>query len=264
MQPETFKLLQVVLIGTIITLVVSVFMVSFVIVHRKRRNQFIREKENMNRDLEKQLLQSRIEVQEQTFQQIGKELHDNVGQLLSTSRMLIGLTERELQNPPDTLLTANATLGQAINEIRSLAKSLDKEWLERFSFSENIQTMVERINAGKRVTAEYIQTTELTLKNDAQIILFRIVQEAIQNVVKHAEATNMRIQVTQEGQQFTITVSDNGKGFDVHSAAKSMGLANMQHRVQLLNGSIAYNSVIDRGTTVAIFIPLKPNDAYTI
>jgi signal transduction histidine kinase len=257
MQPETFKLLQVVLIGTIITLVVSVFVVSFVIVHRKRRNQFIREKENMNRDLEKQLLQSRIEVQEQTFQQIGKELHDNVGQLLSTSRMLIGLTERELQNPPDTLLTANATLGQAINELRSLAKSLDKEWLERFSFSENMQTMIERINAGKSIAAEYVQRAELPLRSDEQIILFRIVQEAMQNAVKHAAPTHMRIAVEEQDNGYRITVSDNGKGFNVNTVAKSMGLANMQHRVELLMGTMFINSIEGTGTTIAIQLPVK-------
>ena len=255
------EILVTVIAGGFLFMFLIIILIVSIARYKKRIIQDLKEKKLMQEVYAKELLRSKLETQEQTFQQIGKELHDNVGQLLSTSRMLIGLTERELQTPPDTLLTANATLGQAINEIRSLAKSLDKEWLERFSFTENIQTLVERINAGKMIAAEYIQTTDLSLKNDEQIILFRIVQEAIQNAVKHAGATNMRIQVTQEGQQFNITVSDNGKGFDVHSAAKSMGLANMQHRVQLLNGSIAYNSVIDQGTTVAIFLPLQPNDA---
>ncbi|WP_164972656.1 sensor histidine kinase [Lacibacter luteus] len=214
----------------------------------------------MKEEFEKQFLKSQFEVQEQTFQQIGKELHDNVGQLLSTSRMLIGLTERELQNPPDTLLTANATLGQAINEIRSLAKSLDKEWLERFSFSENIQTMIERINAAKDIVVEYIQSVELPLRSDEQIILFRIVQEAIQNAVKHAGPTNMRIAVEANENIYLITVSDNGRGFDVGSVSKSMGLANMEHRVQLLQGTIHFNSIAEGGTTVAIRLPLKTEE----
>ena len=106
----------------------------------------------MKAKYEQELLQSKLETQEQTFQQIGKELHDNVGQLLSTSRMLLGLTERSLPNPPDTLLTANATLGEAISELRSLSKSLDKEWLEQFSFTDNLQTEISRINAGNRRT----------------------------------------------------------------------------------------------------------------
>lgn len=236
--------------------------VIFVTVNYKKKQQIhLHEKTLMKEEFEKQFLKSQFEVQEQTFQQIGKELHDNVGQLLSTSRMLIGLTERELQNPPDTLLTANATLGQAINEIRSLAKSLDKEWLERFSFAENIQTMIERINAGRNVEVDYRQTTELPLRSDEQIILFRIVQEAIQNAIKHAAPTHMRIAVEQEEINYLITVSDNGKGFDVGSASQSMGLANMRHRTELLQGTIQFNSVMNTGTTVAIRLPVKPAEA---
>ena len=260
MQPETTNIIRVVIAGTGLLLLIITFMVSFIIIHRKRRNQFIQEQLTMKNELEQQLLQSRIEIQEQTFQQIGKELHDNVGQLLSTSRMLIGLTERELQNPPDTLLTANATLGQAINEIRSLAKSLDKEWLERFSFSENMQTLIERINAGKSIAAEYVQSTELPLRSDEQIILFRIVQEAIQNAVKHAVPTHMRIAVEEQNNCYQITVSDNGKGFDVNSVVKSMGLTNMQHRVELLMGTMFINSIRGTGTTIAIQLPLKQNE----
>lgn len=255
------ELVFAVVIGTIIFFILLAFSITYFLIYRRKRKEHETELTMFKDQFNQQLLQSRIEVQEQTFQQIGKELHDNVGQLLSTSRMLIGLTERELQNPPDTLLTANATLGQAINEIRSLAKSLDKEWLERFSFSENIQTMIERINAGKTIEVDYLQSVELPLRSDEQIILFRIVQEAIQNAVKHAAPTHMRIAVEQEENNYRITVSDDGKGFDVNAVAKSMGLANMQHRVQLLQGTIQFNSIKDAGTTVAIRLPVNTNNA---
>lgn len=246
-----------------IFVMVALFVINYFIYFKRKKESITKEHLKMKEQFQNQLLQSRIEVQEQTFQQIGKELHDNVGQLLSTSRMLIGLTERELQTPPDTLLTANATLGQAINEIRSLAKSLDKEWLERFSFAENIQTMIERINAGKNVAVEYVQTVDLPLRNDEQIILFRIVQEAIQNAIKHASPGHMRIAVEQEEKNYLITVSDDGKGFDVQAVIQNMGLTNMQQRTKLLMGSIHYNSVVGKGTTVSIRLPLKSTERNT-
>ncbi|QNA46043.1 sensor histidine kinase [Lacibacter sediminis] len=235
-------------------------MVSFIVIHRKRRNQFIRDKLTMEKELEQQLLQSRIEVQEQTFQQIGKELHDNVGQLLSTSRMLIGLTERELKNPPDTLLTANATLGQAINEIRTLAKSLDKEWLERFSFSENIQTVIDRINAGEVIKASYEEQVPLLLRSDEQIILFRIVQEAVQNAVKHASPASILIRVQKEEEGYTIQITDDGRGFDTATVKRNMGLTNMQHRIHLLGGIINIQSSPGNGTNVHIYFPLQKKE----
>jgi len=254
------EILSAVIVVSFIILMLSIVVIFVMVNYKKKQQIHLHEKTLMKEEFEKQFLKSQFEVQEQTFQQIGKELHDNVGQLLSTSRMLIGLTERELQNPPDTLLTANATLGQAINEIRSLAKSLDKEWLERFSFAENIQTMIERINAGKKVEAEYIQSIELPLRSDEQIILFRIVQEAIQNAIKHASPSHMRIAVEQLEKHYLITVSDDGKGFDPNSVTKSMGLANMQHRTQLLLGTIQYNSIPGLGTTVSIRLPVKSNE----
>lgn len=243
-----------------IFVMVALFVINYFIYFKRRKETITEEHLKMKAKFQTQLLQSRIEVQEETFQQIGKELHDNVGQLLSTSRMLIGLTERALQNPPDTLLTANATLGQAINEIRSLAKSLDKEWLERFSFSENIQTMIERINAGRTIAVDYLQTVELPLRSDEQIILFRIVQEAIQNAVKHAVPTHMRITVEPEEHHYRITIIDDGKGFEMSAVKKSMGITNMQHRVQLLQGTIQFNSIPDGGTTVAIRLPVNTNN----
>ena len=253
------KAIAIVLMSSIFVMV-ALFVINYFIYFKRRKETITEEHLKMKAKFQTQLLQSRIEVQEETFQQIGKELHDNVGQLLSTSRMLIGLTERELQNPPDTLLTANATLGQAINEIRSLAKSLDKEWLERFSFAENIQTLIERINAGQKVEVEYVQNIELPLRSDEQIILFRIVQEAIQNAVKHAYPTHMRIAVGQEGKKYFITVSDDGRGFDTATVTHSMGLANMQHRTKLLMGTILFNSIPGTGTTVSIRLPVKAKE----
>jgi len=204
-----------------------------------------------------QLLQSQIEVQEQTFQQIGKELHDNVGQLLSSSRMLLGLTERSLEKPPDTLLTANATLGQAINELRSLSKSLDKEWLEQFNFTENLQTEITRINSGNKVRSVYNQQNEIQFKPDEQIILFRIVQEAIQNAIKHAHPENIIITAAKQDNKFCISVADDGSGFEMNDRKNGMGLNNMKHRTILLGGSIAWDIAIGKGTTVIITLPLK-------
>ncbi len=254
------KAIAIVLMSFIFVMV-ALFVINYFIYFKRKKVLITEEHRKMKEQFQTELLQSRIEVQEQTFQQIGRELHDNVGQLLSTSRMLIGLTERSLQTPPDTLLTANATLGQAIQEIRSLAKALDKEWLERFSFAENIQTMIERINAGKKVAVEYVQTTDLPLRSDEQIILFRIVQEAIQNAIKHAAPTHMRIGVEQKAMHYLITISDNGKGFHTASVVQGLGLLNMRHRTQLLQGEIQFHSILNGGTTVTIRLSVKPIEA---
>lgn len=260
MEEKTNAIIEAIIVISSIFVVVAAFVIAYFIYFKHRKENMARENKELRESFQTQLLQSRIEVQEQTFQQIGKELHDNVGQLLSTSRMLLGLTERSFTTPPDTLLTANATLGQAINEIRSLAKTLDKDWLERFSFDENMQTMVERINAGKTIEAAYVQSIHLPLQSDEQIILFRIVQEAIQNALKHASASQLRITIEEKEERYLISVSDNGKGFHMDAVTKSLGIANMQQRVQLLRGTLAVNTVPGKGTTITIQLPAIQNN----
>jgi len=257
MQEKTGSVIQAIIIISSIFTLVAAFVVAYMLYFNKRKAKLLEEKDSMTKDFQEQLFQSQIEVQEQTFQQIGKELHDNVGQLLSTSRMLLGLTERNLPNPPDTLLTANATLGEAINELRSLSKSLDKEWLEQFSFIDNLQTEISRINAGDGVLAEFMTADALPLASDEQIILFRIVQEAIQNAIKHGHPKNMLIQIKQEENNFCITISDDGTGFTTDKKAAGMGMTNMKHRTNLLGGNITWNSIAGQGTTVRIFLPVK-------
>jgi len=254
---EKEKVISIIFQVALIAFTLIVAFIAVIIYIRYKRNQDIKQKKLMQKDFTEQLMQSQIEVQEQTFQQIGKELHDNVGQLLSTSRMLLGLTERNLSNPPDTLLTANATLGQAINELRSLSKSLDKEWLEQFSFTDNLQTEINRINAGNGVLAEFMTADALPLASDEQIILFRIVQEAIQNAVKHGHPGNMRVEIKQEENKFCITISDDGTGFATDENSAGMGMTNMKHRTNLLGGTITWNSIPQQGTTVCIFLPIK-------
>ncbi len=244
----------VVLFASVFLLLITLFIVLILMAYKKRDYKHLKEKKQIEEDFNNQLLHSQIEVQEQTFMQIGKELHDNVGQLLSTSRMLIGLAERSLRNPPDTLLTANATLGKAIGELRSLSKSLDKEWLSQFNLLDNLKTEIDRINIAETVQASLDVTHEPQLPSSTQIILFRIIQESIQNAIKHSHCTQLQIHITQLNNKTEIEIVDNGKGFDYQSHQKGMGLGNMQYRAALLKGKLIYHSS-DKGTKITIFIP---------
>lgn len=246
----------VILGASIFLFLITLFIVVLLMAYKRRDHKHVREKTQLKEDFNNQLLRSQIEMQEQTFSHIGKELHDNVGQLLSTSRMLIGLAERSLPAPPDTLLTANATIGQAINELRSLSKSLDKEWLSQFNLLENLKTEVLRVNAGSTVSAHLHVHSETYLPSAKQIILFRIVQEAIQNAIKHSNCGIIDIYFYQKGTHAEITVADNGTGM-AENERKGMGLKNMEHRAYLLGGTIQCLSA-ESGTRIIISIPQSP------
>ena len=207
-------------------------------------------------ELEKQLMQSQIEIQEATFMTLGKELHDNIGQLLSSSKMLLGITIRNTDTLPDTLNTAYETLSKAIMELRALSRSLDSEWLQQFSLIENLKTEVSRNNITDSLQIHFTHPASLPLSIDQQILLFRILQEALQNAIKHAEASNIYISI-EEGITLNISVTDDGKGFDVRGIiAKGAGMNNITHRINALRGKAHWHSA-NTGTTLSIQLPIE-------
>ena len=141
---EKDDIMFAIIFATVVFILLAGFLFFFFLKYRYRSNEYIKEREIMKKTFEETLLLSQIEVQEATLSILSKELHDNVGQLLSSSKMLLGITHRNMTDTPETLTIAEETLGKAINELRSLSKSIDKEWLEQFSLIDNLTTEIKR------------------------------------------------------------------------------------------------------------------------
>lgn len=253
LQTGTFT--QIVLAGGIIIVLLAVAFLIFVVFARNRQNKLAIEQDTMKKEFESTLLQSQVEIQEYTFTELGKELHDNVAQLLISTKMLISFSRSQNPVREDTLLTAEETLATAIQEIRTLSKALDKDWLSRFSLLENLQQEVQRINALQTLEVNlYCSDSILPVYADKQIILFRVVQEAIQNALKYARAKHIDISInTTPDNMFCITVKDDGKGFSQENMnMRGMGLTNMQNRIKLLQGECFIQSEDNTGTSILI------------
>ena len=140
--------------------------------------------------------------------------------------------------------------------MRSLSKSLSKEWLQQFNFIENLTAEAARINTSKKVDIQFTHPIKLPLEADRQIILFRIVQEALQNALKHAKATNISILVTQKSNALIIAIEDDGKDFAINSTKDGMGIMNIKHRTNLLGGRVGWASN-NNVTTISINLPIE-------
>ena len=174
--------------------------------------------------------------------------------------MLVGITQRNMTDPPETLNTAEETLGKAISEVRLLSKSLNKEWLQKFELIENLHIEVMRINSAQGLQVSFSHPENLFLSPDEQIILFRILQEALQNALKHSQAQNIEINITDDTPELFIKIIDDGKGFNqATEISAGLGLKNMKHRTQLLGGIIEWGKVGNTGTSVIIKLPYKEN-----
>ncbi len=169
--------------------------------------------------------------------------------------MLLWITQKNLDKIPETLITAQETLGTAINELRSLSKSLDKEWLSQFDLVDNLTTEIKRINSSLTLHIEFSHSGKLPINTEEQIILFRIIQEALQNAIKHSEAKNINITIEAKNENLILTLIDDGKGMEQISK-DGLGIRNMKHRTKLLGGNISWASQ-EKGTLVTIQLPLK-------
>lgn len=240
---------------SLVVLILSLGIVLAIVNYKRKQEVYFREKKTMQEEFQKQLLQSQVEVQEATLTVLARELHDNVCQLLSSSKMLLGVAQMNSSPVNETIKTADETIGQAINELRTLSKSLDKEWLERFDLVQNLSNEVARINAGQIIMARFSHTGKLALVAEQQIILFRIIQEAMQNAIKHADAKNINIEVVSTSLEILVLIMDDGKGFD-KALDGGFGMQNMKHRTKLLGGNIIWEPA-NPGSTVKIELPIK-------
>lgn len=234
------------------------FIIVFIMIYQKRRYQYLREKQELQHNLQREILKTQLETQEENFHKIGEQLHDNIGQLLSSTRMLLGITERNLPEIPDTFRTADETLAKAIQDLRLLSRSLNKEWLNQFNLLEHLQAEADRVNAAGVIRIGLESSIKnLPLNPQSQVMLFRIVQEAVDNSIKHAQATGITISV-EVVNEITISVQDDGKGFSVQEHDRTgAGLINMKNRTHLLGGNIAWKSAVGAGTEVSIQIPAQ-------
>lgn len=261
MQVQENDIIFIVIIGSCCLVIAAGALLMYVRLYNEKKKKHFEEKSIMAMEFDRQLMQSALETQEATMSMLSKELHDNIGQLLNSTKLLIGVTERSLPTVPETLTTAGETLGRAIQELRALSKSMDKDWLTQFNLIENLENETVRINSAQDLRIHFNKPDALPLKSGEQVILFRIVQETIQNAIKHANAANVYITINNRSGVLKVTVRDDGHGFDENKATKGLGFRNISHRTHLLGGTVNWQSAPGKGTTVIIELPANQTDA---
>ena len=207
-----------------------------------------------------------IETQETERQRIARELHDGVGQslLLVKNRLTLGLKQADSGSPIVTHLEqASSEVSQAIEEVRATARLLRPVELDRLGLAKALESMLERItaNTDTRISSELDDLGELN-NREMEIQLYRIAQEAINNVLKHSKAPEVIVELKREATGLRLTVQDDGIGFDsVASAEKrGFGLSGMTERARLIGGELSVKSALGKGCRLTVTVPLaKPN-----
>jgi signal transduction histidine kinase/ligand-binding sensor domain-containing protein len=213
-----------------------------------------------------------IESQESERKRIAGELHDSLGQnlLIIKNRALLGdKVAVEHQQAREQFAEINASASQAIDEVRTIAYNLRPYHLDRLGLTATLEDMIERVSkvSGVQFSSTIAPLDDLFSK-EAEISLYRIVQETLNNIVKHAQATEAEVEITRSAQNVSLTVHDNGRGFTPGAASAleagrhGFGLTGIAERVRMLGGTQEIESAPGQGTTVRIrlSVPTKRGD----
>ncbi len=220
----------------------------------------------MKSQFRQELLQTQLEIQEQTLKTISEEIHDNVGQVLSLAKLnlntVVNINDEQAQLKIDS--TKNL-VSKAINDLRNLSRSLHGERIGEIGLQEAISNELKIVqNTGHFKTDLKITGQVYKLDPQKEMVLFRIVQEALHNAVKHSNAAHLIVLMKYNAADFTLTISDDGIGFQPDQLAASkagIGLKSMQNRAALIGAAFSLQSSKNKGTSIIIELPtlnLKP------
>lgn len=259
MSQPTDQILAVIIAVIAVLLFLAILFLVTVMHHKNRRKQMAREKLRIQEEYEKQLLESRLEIQQQTFHFISQEIHDNVGQVLSLARIELNLLHQQLTGKEEMIQSIRNNVGKAMQELREIAKSLNHDHAQHFNWIGNIREEISRINRTGIVYAELELSgqEDCALKDQQKLITFRVVQEGLQNILKHAGATHLQVSIDNRKERTVIMIKDNGKGFDVASALgahSGLGLRNILNRMALMGGEAWIHSKVGEGSCLEVHI----------
>lgn len=208
---------------------------------------------------QKEIVEAVILTQEKERHDISRELHDNVNQQLTAAMMYIASAEKKQQGGSDLLKQSTTFIINAIEEIRSLTKSLVTPLIKDFGLVKAIESILDDVSAVKEEMAMHFSAEhffEEDIQYDFKLSVFRIVQEQVNNVLKHSEANQLRIELERNENFIHLLVSDNGIGFDIRKQKKGIGIYNITGRVELFNGTMSILTAPGEGCTFDISFPV--------
>ncbi|MGJ5641567.1 histidine kinase [Formosa sp. S-31] len=246
-----------------ILVVVTGLVILFFLVFQKRKNKLLLDRVKQKQLFEEELAQTQIEIQEQTLKNIGQDLHDNVGQLLSVANMQLSMLSKQVSSDlEETFIETKGIVKESLREVRALSKSLNSDVIVHRGFQESVSNEVARLNKLGIIEAELTVEgdAELFQKTKDSIILFRIVQEFFSNTIKYSEASHLNVSIQYFPEYMEVKVNDDGIGFDKNEIEQGAGLINMESRAALINSELKLYSKPKEGVHLEIKYPYRDKE----
>ncbi|RXF72296.1 sensor histidine kinase [Arcticibacter tournemirensis] len=267
MEKSQDDIIVAIIITSVLVVVLSVFTLLFFLVLVRKRQVLKREKEHLRDNYEKALLETKLEIQEQTLNNISREIHDNIGQVLSFVKLSLstvsGLPAGDKER---SVNEAIHLIGETINDLRDLSRSLSLDKIRDNGFFKMISDEADRLNrAGIIKTYLDISGKPYSLGDQKDLIIFRIIQEIINNTLKHSGSENLKISLIYRDNLFTLTVQDSGIGMDTETLkyAQGQGLSNIRYRAELIGANVVFKSKLNEGCITELTLNVTNDNILT-
>ena len=250
-----------IVIGAVAGLLILVVLLGFSAYRRYRLQQQARLQAEIMKQQEL-ATKAVIEAEEEERKRIARDLHDGVGQMMSAAKMNLSAFESELKFvSTDQQLSFEKIINlvdESCKEVRSVSHNMMPNALLKSSLSSAVQDFIDKLD--KKTIQVHLYTEGLDQRLDANVetVLYRVIQECVNNVIKHSGANTLDISVIRDTDGISATIEDNGKGFDTKDKSKfdGIGMKNISTRVEYLKGTVDFDSTPGKGTLVAVHVPL--------
>lgn len=254
--------LFIVLVGTLFFMLLVGFVFAAIYLYKRRQMEYLNEQTIREQTFSEEMLRTQLELTEKIMRTISEEIHDNIGQSLTVAKLsLNAMSDSDYAKHADT---AREMITRSLHDLRNLSKTLNGDYILR----EGIQNAVERelklIDQLGEIECELKGHFEASnLGPDREIILYRCIQEAISNALKHAEAKKIWVSADHTDGKLIVVIFDDGIGFKLsESVDKGVGMASMKKRIELIGGEIQIKSKPTDGTMIEITIPSREPKSY--
>lgn len=256
--------LQPLLIITPVLLVLAIGIIVFVFAYQRRMLEHQEHLRELQQLRQKQMLEAALDAQEAERRRVARDLHDEVGGMLALVRLNIGQVERKCADNPSAAETAHRSkelLDEAIQSVRRISHDLLPVVLDKMGLVQAINSLAHSVPPDSGLEVKFNHNLgNFRLETRQELLLFRILQELVNNTLKYAEATTITIDLHREGEELSLRYADNGKGFDYSNTlgkekeGAGLGLKNLENRADLLNASLHFFSAPNSGVKAEIVV----------
>jgi two-component system NarL family sensor kinase len=264
MQTQNNDIILLIIATSIILLLLLSFIAAVLFLYQKKNILYTKQMEDAKNNYEKTILQTQLEMQEQTFQDISREIHDNIGLSLTLAKLHLNTIDKknEQNRSLENIDSSVDLISKAIQDLSDISKSLNSELIKNNGLYNTLKLETQKISRCGKYSIEFTEEGDLVFFNaQKELLLYRIAQEALNNILKHASANCIWIKLKYEATHVSLLVKDNGCGFDKPEAEKyrsvkiNNGLTNMRNRAAMLGGTLVIESSAGQGTSIFITAP---------